>query len=92
MLTRPADQIPDDQEVGHEAQLPDDFFLVLEALPCCAVIAGVAPGQGFFQQAVEEVIGLLSILGHEFGHMIGAELEIKVDLFGHIHAGFDRVR
>ena len=85
VVARPLDQVPDDQEVRHEAEFADDRLLVLEALDRRLVVVAVELDPPLLEQPIEESVRRLARVADELRHVVLTEREVDVDLLGDVH-------
>ena len=87
MFSRPAHQVPDDEEVGDKAQITNDLLLMLQALASRLMGVAVDRFQTFLKQAIKERLGGLVRPRLELGYVVLAQFQFDVHLIGYIHCG-----
>src|SRR5204862_6436478 len=69
-----------------------DRALALEPLPGGSAVASIETLDVFARQAVEQRFGRLAARRMEERQVVAAELELQVDLLGHVQRGAQRLR
>ena len=79
-----ADEVGDDEEIVHEAHLPDHGHLILELLQILRRLVRIAAGEALHAQLLEVGVPVGGALRElELRQVIGAELELHLAEVGH---------